>query len=187
MTSRIALLAFSALSFSVTTFAQDAKPEVPSQPLINEVKPEPEAPNLTAKPAAKQRYLVKSGDNIWKIATAHEIEMRALLHENNLGDANSLQIGDILILPIDVVSKNPPRLEKEELPSKTAASSGANGGEKLEPAGDEEWELYTIQSGDNPWKIAREKGLKHQSVVKLNPGIDFTKLAVGQEIKIPKK
>lgn len=187
MTPQIALLAFSALSFSAVTLAQDAKPEVPSQPLITEVKLEPETPKLTAKPAAKQKYLVKSGDNIWKIAQAHEIEMRALLHENKLGDANSLQIGDILILPIDVVSKNPPRSEKEKSPSTSAALSTTNAGGKSESTGDEEWELYTIQSGDNPWKIARERGLKHQSVVKLNPGIDFTKLAVGQEIKIPKK
>ncbi len=187
MNPRIALLAFSAFFFSVTNFAQDAKPRIPSQPAIDDVKPEPEAPKLTAKPAAKQKYLVKSGDNIWKIAKAHEIEMPALLHENNLGDANSLQIGDILILPIDVVSKNPPRLEKEKSPSTSGALSGTKAGGKAKSAGDEEWEVYTIQSGDNPWRIAKDRGLKHQSVVKLNPGIDFTKLAVGQEIKIPKK
>ena len=141
------------------------------------------------RPAIRQKYVVQSGDNLWKIARAHEIEFRSLLHENDLGNADALKVGDVLMLPVDVTSKNPPPPKAEKkADSLVASTKGAAEKESAEGSTDKgEWELYTIQSGDNPWKIAKTKGLDHQVIVKLNPGLDFTKLSVGQEIKIPKK
>ncbi len=184
-----------------SAYGQESKPDAPKPPAREETKEKSEAPEadqkteeatpakIVAKPAVKQKYMVQPGDNLWKIAKAHEIEFRALLHENKLGNADALKVGDVLTLPMDVQSKNPPPPEAEKASGLPVAStdvpSEKEGAE--EAAGEGEWELYTIQSGDNPWKIAKTKGLDHQAIVKLNPGLDFTKLSVGQEIKIPKK
>ena len=174
------LFLFPALSLLLAVCqGQEAKPDAPAPPLPaseeKQEKPlEAASVKIVAKPAIRQKYVVQSGDNLWKIARAHEIEFRALLHENDLGNADALKVGDVLMLPVDVTSKNPPTSEAEK--------------ESVEGSTDKvEWELYTIQSGDNPWKIAKTKGLDFQAIVKLNPGQDFTKLSVGQEIKIPKK
>jgi LysM repeat protein len=50
---------------------------------------------------------------------------------------------------------------------------------------------YTIRSGDNPTKIAKvlneQKGLKitAKQIIAANPGVDWTRLKVGQKIFIP--
>ena len=55
------------------------------------------------------------------------------------------------------------------------------------PVSGDDWELYTIKSGDNPWNIAKRLNVDHQKIISLNTGLDFTKLAIGQQIKVPRK
>ena len=60
-----------------------------------------------------------------------------------------------------------------------AAKDGAP--EKAGPGGD-----YTIKAGDYPAKIARAHGISTEALMAANPGIDPTKLKVGQKINLPK-
>ncbi len=60
--------------------------------------------------------------------------------------------------------------------SAPAESSGANAVATGE---------YTIRSGDNPWKIAQSLGCTVKEIEDLNPGLDPTRLRVGQKIKVP--
>ncbi len=49
---------------------------------------------------------------------------------------------------------------------------------------------YLIQAGDTYWSIAKKQlgnGHRWKEIKKLNPGVDRTKLKVGQSIRIPKK
>jgi LysM repeat protein len=46
---------------------------------------------------------------------------------------------------------------------------------------------YTVASGDSFAKIARKFAVKMDAIEAENPGLDPTKLKVGQKIKIPKK
>ncbi len=46
---------------------------------------------------------------------------------------------------------------------------------------------YIIKSGDTGAKIAREKGVSLADLQAVNPGVNWTRLAVGQKIKLPKK
>lgn len=46
---------------------------------------------------------------------------------------------------------------------------------------------YIIKSGDTGAKIAREKGIALGDLQTVNPGVNWTRLAVGQKIKLPKK
>lgn len=46
---------------------------------------------------------------------------------------------------------------------------------------------YTIQSGDNFWKIATKFGCKVSEIQELNPDVDSARLRVGQKIKVPAK
>jgi LysM repeat protein len=149
-------------------------------------KPEVEAPVQPVPPAAPApasaepgKYVIKAGDNPWTIAKNHGIKLEDLLKANPIKDPKNLKIGDVLILPAGVASQGAPAPEPSS-PATQAPLVAA-------PVAGDNWELYTIKKGDNPWKIAKALKVDHQAIVKLNDGIDFTKLSIGQQIKVPKK
>ena len=172
------------LLVSLSTTAQ-AKPKAPP----TSPKPVPAASKEKVK--TQQQYVIRKGENPWVIAKNHEITLAELLAVNEIKDDRSLDIGDILNLPAGVVSKNPP---KKSAPPKPADAAPANPEKKIvatpvppETKEGADWEYYTIQKGDNPWKIAKSLKVDHQAIVQLNDGLDFRKLAIGQKIKVPKK
>lgn len=126
------------------------------------------------------KYVVKVGDNPWKIAKNHGISVDELLRANKIRDSKKLGIGDILLLPAGVESKGAPD-ESGQTASAVAAAPVVQ-----PPAAGDNWELYTVKSGDNPWNIAGQLKVDHQKILSLNKGLDFTKLKVGQKIKVPK-
>ena len=57
------------------------------------------------------------------------------------------------------------------------------------PARNEPVTLYRVQAGDSPWKIAEKfygDGGKAHWILNANPGIDPTKLQVGEVVRVPK-
>ncbi len=134
----------------------------------------PAAPAQAASPAAPASYTVEAGDNPWTIAKKHGIKLEDLLKVNEIKDPKNLKIGDVLKLPEGVASKGLP--SAKPAPLVVAA-----------PVADADSDLYTIKKGDNPWKIAKSLKLDHQKIIQLNPGVDFTKLSIGQQIKVPRK
>ena len=134
----------------------------------------PAAPAQAASPAAPASYTVEAGDNPWTIAKKHGIKLENLLKVNEIKDPKNLKIGDVLKLPEGVASKGLP--SAKPAPLVVAA-----------PVADADSDLYTIKKGDNPWKIAKSLKLDHQKIIQLNPGVDFTKLSIGQQIKVPRK
>jgi LysM repeat protein len=44
---------------------------------------------------------------------------------------------------------------------------------------------YTVKAGDTPRTIAREQGVEVMQLMKANPGVDPTKLKIGQTLNIP--
>ncbi len=67
--------------------------------------------------------------------------------------------------------------------AKTAAPKAAKDGapDKPGPGGD-----YTVKAGDTPAKIARAHGVSPAALMAANPGLEPTKLKVGQKINLPK-
>ncbi|MDF1738014.1 MAG: LysM peptidoglycan-binding domain-containing protein [Verrucomicrobiales bacterium] len=183
-------------AISSSAFAQEkvikpiASPPIPTTtqsqvPTIPKVKKEEtkkdetekEAPVKQAAPEGPKEYVIQSGDNPWLIAKNHGISLEALMAANKIKDAKNLKIGDVLILPEGTESKNAPAPEKPEAaPAKTAAA----------PEEGDNWVLYTIKKGDNPWNISKALKVDHQKIISLNKGTDFTKLDIGQQIKVPK-
>jgi LysM repeat protein len=71
----------------------------------------------------------------------------------------------------------------EEAAKKPAPVAAAKGGGPV-VAGPGE---YVIKSGDSFAKIARAHGASLSDIQAVNPGVDSSKLKVGQKIKLPKK
>lgn len=137
-------------------------------------------PEKKAEPAAEQvlvednkpEYIeikVKRGDSLDKIARANSTTIKALKRANNLS-SDRLQIGQILRIPPATAEITKSVGKKNTPASETVASA----------------EYYTIKSGDNPWKIAKQFGVRFDQLLQLN-NLDEGKarrLKAGDKIRV---
>lgn len=159
--------------------AAPAAPATPAPAPASAPAPVPAVAPAPAPAAPASTYTVQPGDNPWSIAKKHGVKLEDLLKANEIKDPKNLKIGDVLKLPAGATAK-------PEAPVATKAAAPAPAAPATAPAGSD-WEYYTVQKGDNPWKIAKTLKVPHQKIVSLNEGVDFTKLKIGQQIKVPKK
>ncbi len=131
------------------------KPIIIEDDLFHEDQPEVSKPtvNKETQPVIKEPELlevkVKRGDSLDKIARANKTTIKALKRANNLS-SDRLQIGQILRIPEGSSKSTTPKPPK----AKPASTVGA--------------EYYTIKTGDNPWKIAKQFGVRFDELLKLN-------------------
>lgn len=71
----------------------------------------------------------------------------------------------------------------QESQKKPAATAARKSSEPVVAGPDE----YVIKSGDTFSKIAAAQGVKASDIAAVNPGVDSSKLHVGQKIKLPAK
>jgi len=159
--------------------ADGSSGSAPSTPVKAAAAPAPisVAPVVAAPvaPEGPQIYVIKPGDNPWKIAKNHGISVEELLAANTIKDPKNLRIGDVLNLPKGTAPQAKP--EAVVAPAATLAAPGPG----------DDWEVYTIKKGDNPWNIAKRLKLDHQKIIALNEGVNFSDLKIGQQIRIPKQ
>jgi LysM repeat protein len=74
----------------------------------------------------------------------------------------------------------------EEAAKKPVVVAGGKKGAKGEPAVAGPGE-YVVKGGDSGAKIARANGVTLGDLLAVNPGVNWTKLKVGDKIKLPKK
>lgn len=137
------------------------------------------SPAAEQKPSASLQYVqitVKRGDSLDKIARANNTTIDAIKKANNLTH-EKISIGQQLQIPIASVKK-PNESPKIASAPATVASSIQSSKEDIE--------YYTIKSGDNPWKIAKQFHVRFDDLLKLN-NLDEEKarnLRVGDKIRV---
>jgi peptidoglycan endopeptidase LytF len=94
---------------------------------------------------------VKRGDYLEKIAKANGTTVEAIMKANKLSNER-LDIGQILKIPL--------------LQKKISENSKKNGNK--EDSSQSDAQFYTLKSGDNPWKVAKEFRVKFDDLLKLN-------------------
>ena len=72
-----------------------------------------------------------------------------------------------------VTQQAPVKAETKPAPAKTSAVAAAA--------------TYTVQKGDNPYKIAKKLGVSYQQLLEVNAITDPTKLQIDQVLKVPPK
>lgn len=117
---------------------------------------------------------VKRGDSLDRIAKANGTTIQAIRDANQLKN-DRLSIGQVLHVPTSSGSGKVASAEKS-LPSATKNAASAKTDSKLAdnkstdskavPQG--EVQYYTVKSGDNPWKIAKQFRIKLDDLLKLN-------------------
>jgi LysM repeat protein len=74
------------------------------------------------------------------------------------------------------------KLEEQRKPAASAAKKGAAHAPAVAGPGE-----YVVKGGDTGSKIARAQGVSLGDLMSVNPDVNWTKLHVGQKIKLPKK
>ena len=145
--------------------------KTPAKSTEKETKP-------TASGDWPKSHKVVEGDSLWELAGRYYKKKTLFTHilENNpqLGDGSELRVGDRLTIPA------PPRAVAKN-------ASGTRSGESaaaVKPG----YRTYTILDGDTLYEIAEEKlgsGLRWTEIQSANPGLDPSRLKVGQKIQLP--
>lgn len=104
---------------------------------------------------------VKQGDMLEKIARANKTTVGRIKRANGL-TSEKLSIGQVLKIP---VNQNKASSSTTHEQTRTALAEERK---KESKTNDEEPVHYTIKSGDNPWKIARQFGVKYEEILRLN-------------------
>ncbi len=150
------------------SFIQDEEP-IPeqSQPLPQEERPD-------------QQYVeivVKKGDMLEKIARSNGTTVGAIMRANNL-KSDMLKIGQTIRVPINSAKKKTASSTSSTTVSNPTAPSKAPAAQSVQ--------YYTMKSGDNLWKIAKQYNTSVNELLRLN-NLDedgARRLKTGDQIRI---
>lgn len=156
---------------SLAPAAPDLKASVPP-PAIEDARP---VAATTTTHTGGRIHTVKSGENLTKIAMAYGVTTTELASANTMKSDEVLRIGMKLEIPDKktTAAKAIPVVKKPEAAVAKAVTTGND--------------IYVVQKGDNPVKIARELGVSYEELVKLNNIKDPKKIQPGLKLKVPNK
>lgn len=137
-----------------------------------------------------EKAVTAQGDEIAKIATLEtEVRSSAAKSETdlrNLRENIQKAFNDVSATFADVNAKLAKMEEAMKKPAPQAAGGKAGAAAAptgvLNPDG-----TYTVAPGDNPAGIARKFGIRLDALLAENPGLEPTRMRVGQKIRIPRR
>ena len=156
--------------------------------------------------ASGDGYVVKPGDALSKIASAHGIKTKDLMAANNLTDANKIRAGQKLVIPgaKAAAKSEPAKIEEkpadapvaplptpvpEVAPAPEAAPEAMPAPAVAAPAapvaGQDAMLDYTVQDGDTAEGIARLFVVNKDDILSVNGIPAGADVKPGQKIKIP--
>ena len=124
---------------------------------------------------AWQRYQIKSGDSLGKIANKFNTDIGVIKQVNNIR-GNNIRAGKHLLIPVAAKSLDAYLLSKDQRLAKK--QNTPRGSEKL---------IHTVVSGDNFWDISRTYGVNYRQLAKWNGMAPRDTLKLGQKLVIWKK
>ncbi len=134
----------------------------------------------TSQPERFIEVIVKRGDMLEKIARVNKTTVGAIKRANQL-ESERLSIGQVLRIPV------------KQGPSTYTSAAVIQSERQAEPKLEAPKEFkatetvyYVVKSGDNPWKIAKQFGVKYDEILRLN-NLDEDKarsLKIGDRIRV---
>ena len=121
-------------------------------------------PLLAVSLNAASSYKVQPGDTLSSIARKNGTSASSLMKTNGISNPNKLRVGQVLKISS---SSNAPA--KKTTSTRSSASTSGN---------------YTVKPGETLYSIARRHSLSVSQLTNMNPGLDPSKLSVGQKITV---
>ncbi len=109
-------------------------------------------------PAGSFAYTIRSGDTLYLLASRFNTTVEAIIAINPRINPNNLQVGQSICIP----GATPP--PQPSCPNGT---------------------LYTVRAGDTFFRLSQQFGVSVDALMRANPGVDPTRLQIGQIICIP--
>lgn len=125
-----------------------------------------------SEPVSGMTYVVRRGDNLYRIALRYGISVDAILRANNLSNPNLLHAGQSLILP--GVEPSP---EEDEAPPSEEGEEPSTG----QPA----TTTHIVQRGENLFRIALRYGTTIDVLAAYNGLTDPRRIETGQTLIVP--
>lgn len=110
-------------------------------------------------------YKVREGDSLSKIASRTGVSQSQILKANKLANPHKLKPGVSLRIPKAFAAKS------SQVGSKTVSKPSKGG--------------YAVKPGDVDEKIAKRLGVSVAQLRAANPGVKWTRLQIGQSIRVP--
>ena len=164
----------------------DAPGMEPLSPVVPEVSPEPQTPEITLPETVSTEpitYTVKKGDSLWKIG-----RMYGVTHQE-LAAYNDMELTDILVTGKTLRIPPGGKFNPEKATSTPKATSPTP-----TPVEDDTAALttplkadgkYTVKKGDSLWKIARRFDVTVNDIKRLN-NLKSETIFTGQVLVVPK-
>ncbi len=152
------------------------------------------------KTGTEATHKVGKGESLWSISKKYSVTIEELALYNNIPATAKLKIGQtILIPPAGKAVKAPAakaasakthaKAEAKTSSAKPAAKTHSKAPAAAKKAGAKESApadgSYVIKAGDNFSTLAKKFGVKVSDITAANPGIDSSKLKIGQKINLP--
>ena len=115
---------------------------------------------------ADSSYVVKPGDNLFRIALNHGLTTQALARANGITNPEHIYVGQVLVIPD---------------PSSASRSQSVTAAATTVPAGS----TYVVRRGDTLVGIARIHGVSAQALANTNGIANASLIYVGQRLTIP--
>lgn len=122
-------------------------------------------------------YTIKFGDNLGKIAKHHGISIGALMSFNGIKNPDKISGGQKLKIP----SKEKAESLSKVRPSSTPLVASADG----KPLPGDAYGIYTVQTGDTLYDLARDFFTTEKEIQDLNKMGDKTNIVPGQDLIVP--
>jgi LysM repeat protein len=124
--------------------------------------------------AGATTHVVKSGDNLYRIAQNYGVSLKQLQSANPGASVQSLRIGQKLTIPTSraaapLATSEAPLAQSSSAPAPRAGASGT----------------YEVKAGDNLSKIAQQQGTTLAQLQAANPNLNPHRLGIGQVIQLP--
>jgi LysM repeat protein len=135
-----------------------------------------------------QKTVAAQGDEVAKIATIEaEVRSAAAKSETDIKGIRTGIQGALDQVGAEIGTINGKITKIEEAMKKPAPAAGGKGGGGAVTGTVDANGNYSVAPGDTLSKIAKKFALKPDAILADNPGLEATKMKVGQKIKIPKK
>jgi LysM repeat protein len=155
-----------------------ANKQIPAPPI-----PDAAAPAAPAN-TGSSTYVIQDGDTLGKIAAKFNIERKALLEANRLGEGQPIYIGETLVIPGQPVSGGASKpVADSKTPEAKKESVVVGDTKKPAPAATT---VHTVAKGDTLTSLAKKYGTTVESLKSAN-GLRSDTISLGQALKIPAK
>jgi LysM repeat protein len=152
--------------------------------------PAPTKPILPVScPDGTFAYTVKTGDTFWKLSQIYGISVQSIMDANPNVNANNLQVGSTICIP--VVQKIQPEevlpkpVQPEEVLPEEVIPEPVLPKPKPPAACPKGTFPYVVEAGDTLYQLSLNFGVSVQSIIDVNPNISLANLLVGSTICIP--